>query len=692
MSNLDPVVQIGDWYYQVIYGQLWPANASINTEQMVRLEPRLHSLLNFFLLHPNTLLAKDTLIEKVWPADEGTDAAVMRAVGALRKVLGDDVRAPNYIATVSKKGYCWLAQIQTAPLFDRTALQPLDTELNTGLTDSDDAATSTWSWRYIVATVSAVLISCASLAYILASYTATPLVKLPDTILPISALSGQEYWPVLNTEQNKVVYQHRAPDSNGLNWSIQSLADLKVEHLPQRYLQLSQALWQDNQHIVFRASTAAEGCYFYRQQLEPLIAPTTKLWRCQSVLSQGLARWNKQWLWLDAGAGQQIQLWSTADDGNARLLQQIANEWHSLEYILVSDDTLYLLAQETQNNSALFKLTLPGGKPELVKRFNYVVNQFSWWDDTHLLLAPENQQLQILGLSDDSSQELGPLTRELTQALRYPGQVLATQYLDYTTDIFKVADDAAFPGKTTLQPWHVSNRSERLLAIAHGQAAFVSERAGHSQIWLEQGRDSTQLSRLDERQQVQQLLWHQQHLLVLSNSQLYTLDPLTAEMALYPIQPARPGRYASCHDRLYWTELTSNGWQLFEQRGQDKHVLQKQVVDVRCGPAQSVLLQFVQDARVALLSTAGTLTELPIEIDWRRLTAEQWFTDSSGVYWLDASGTALKRYHWHNGLMDTKTLPQPTVPVAIYSGGKGLGYIVYPRPYDSDIVWLQNRR
>ena len=108
MSNLDPVVQIGDWYYQVIYGQLWPAKDHMDTEHMVRLEPRLHSLLNFFLLHPNILLAKDTLIEKVWPTDEGTDAAVMRAVGALRKILGDDVRTPLYIATVSKKGYCWL--------------------------------------------------------------------------------------------------------------------------------------------------------------------------------------------------------------------------------------------------------------------------------------------------------------------------------------------------------------------------------------------------------------------------------------------------------------------------------------------------------------------------------------------------------------------------------------------------------
>ena len=55
MSNLDPVVQIGDWYYQVIYGQLWPASAPTDSEQMIRLEPPLLILLNFFFHESSTL-------------------------------------------------------------------------------------------------------------------------------------------------------------------------------------------------------------------------------------------------------------------------------------------------------------------------------------------------------------------------------------------------------------------------------------------------------------------------------------------------------------------------------------------------------------------------------------------------------------------------------------------------------------
>jgi DNA-binding winged helix-turn-helix (wHTH) protein len=691
MSNLDPVVQIGDWYYQVIYGQLWPVNEPADTEQKIRLEPRLHSLLNFFLLHPNTLLAKDTLIEKVWPADEGTDAAVMRAVGALRKVLGDDVRAPIYIATVSKKGYCWLAPIQSRDVLT----QPLQHQLASAeeIPPQHKIKPKRWPWRFITVTALSIFIGCASLAFILASYTAVPLVKLPDTIAPISALSGQEYWPVLNLTQRQVIYQHKAPDSMLLNWSLQSLDDLKVQHLPQRYRALSEALWLDESHILFRAITTEQDCQFYRQKLQPVIDAPEALWPCQRVFSQGVVRWKDQWLWLDAESSDTAQLWLGSPRGSsAKLLLNLPHNWLNIDHLLVRDDTLFLLAQETQNNSALLQLALPNGQPKLVSRFSHSINQISWWDTNQLLLAPLDQELQILDLDNLTSQSLGPLTRELTQAKRYPGQVLATQYLDYTTDIFAVQRQENDDDTVIYAPWHVSNRSERLLAVEGDRAAFVSERAGHSQIWLAQGRNSTQLTRLNEQQQVQQLFWHQQTLLVLINSQLYRLLPDRAELQLLKPRAAVPGRYASCHNQLYWTELTDTGWKLFTEINHNKQLVFNDVVDVRCAPEQALVLQFVQNDTLSLLTHDRQLAALPVHINWREVGSEQWFTDGSGIYWLDKQRVVLRAYRWAADVVADYTLPKQQWPVAIYSNGDGLGYIVRPRPHDTDIVWLQNRR
>ena len=688
MSHLDPVVQIGDWYYQVIYGQLWPVSAPMSTEHMIRLEPRLHSLLNFFLQHPNILLAKDVLIEKVWPAEEGTDAAVMRAVGALRKVLGDDVRSPSYIATVSKKGYCWLADINAVAL-DKIEDVATDSRLVTTEPDIAITAKARWPWRFIATTALVVCLACASLAYILATFTAAPLVKLPDTISPISALSGQEYWPVLNDRQTHVVYQHKAPDTDRFNLSLQQLADLRVVHLPEQYLQLSEPHWLDAQQIVFRGMDTTGQCYFYQQQVLPQVTAPVVLWRCNTVLPQALARWQQQWLWLDNSDNQSQQLWTGAAPDSQTLLRSLNTLHWPVQQILLQDNVLYLLAQQTQNSSVLLTLALPDGEPQLLATFPYVIEQFSWWDQHQLLLSPVQHELQLFDVKRHSSQSLGPLTRELTQARRYGAQVLATQYLDYTTDIFSVT---AHTAGYQLHPWHVSNRSERAVTVGQYGIAFVSERAGFNQIWLAQGKDSMQLSRLSEQQQVQQLLWHDQQLLVLINNRLYQQPLDGSGLRPYPELAVNPGRYASCHNQLYWTALTRQGWMLFRLQQGKAEPLLPGVVDVRCAPEQQLVLQYAASAGLALLTKTGDVKPLPLSLDWRKQSAQQWFVDGSGIYWLTADQLAVQFYRWQDGSINKLTLPDDKPIIAIYSGGEGLGYVVRPRPHDTDIVWLQNRR
>ncbi len=688
MSHLDPVVQIGDWYYQVIYGQLWPAAVPVKPEHMVRLEPRLHSLLNFFLQHPNTLLAKDTLIEKVWPAEEGTDAAVMRAVGALRKVLGDDVRAPVYIATISKKGYCWLADIN--PVAPGTLLPHVDLpEVAHPDLTKPVVLPPRWPWRFISLTAAAILLGCASVAYVLASLTAAPLLKLPDTITPISALSGQEYWPVLNEAQSHVVYQHRPLDANSLNWNLQNLTDLRVSPLPQQFNALSQPHWLDAEQVLFRGEKPGESCQFYRQQLLPQPSAPVALWSCTAVLPQALVRWQQQWLWLDNTYDDTTQaLWIAEAHRPPQRLRSLTSLYWPVQHMLIQDDMLYLLVQQTHNSSSLFRLQLPDGEPEVVRQFPYLIEQFSWWDQHKLLLSPAQHELQLYDIKRDTSQSLGPLTRELTQAQRYDNRILATQYLDYTTDIYRLEP---YDSTVTLKPWQVSNRSERLVAHSDAGTAFVSDRAGISQIWLAQGRDSIQLSRLTEQQQIQQLLWHQGGLLALINSRLYHITS-NSELNLHAQQAAAPGRYASCNNQLYWTERRDELWWLMTAQQQQAKPVQAGVVEVRCGPDESLLLQLADNLNLHLLAPDGTLTALPVQLDWRYVKPEQWFSDQTGIYWLTAQGTDVQAYLWQEQQVAIFTLPLEKRAIAIYSNGAGLGYLVRPRPHDTDIIWLHNRR
>jgi hypothetical protein len=51
------------------------------------------------------------LLSAVWPGVVVGDEALSQAVTKLRKALGDDVRAPTYIETISKRGYRLIAPV-----------------------------------------------------------------------------------------------------------------------------------------------------------------------------------------------------------------------------------------------------------------------------------------------------------------------------------------------------------------------------------------------------------------------------------------------------------------------------------------------------------------------------------------------------------------------------------------------------
>src|SRR5215470_15107838 len=87
--------------------------------QAIPLPPKVFTVLHYLVTHPDRLVTKDELLDAVWPATAVSDAVVRVAIGALRKVLGDTARTPQYIATVSRRGYRFLA-----PVAEHTGMAP----------------------------------------------------------------------------------------------------------------------------------------------------------------------------------------------------------------------------------------------------------------------------------------------------------------------------------------------------------------------------------------------------------------------------------------------------------------------------------------------------------------------------------------------------------------------------------------
>src|SRR5262249_51546755 len=78
-------------------------------EQLLKLTPKALAVLHYLAEHPGRLIAKDELVRAVWGDMAVTDGALAACIRELRKALQDDVHTPQYIETVHRRGYRWVA-------------------------------------------------------------------------------------------------------------------------------------------------------------------------------------------------------------------------------------------------------------------------------------------------------------------------------------------------------------------------------------------------------------------------------------------------------------------------------------------------------------------------------------------------------------------------------------------------------
>jgi adenylate cyclase len=92
--------------------------------QVVALSPKIIDLLLYLVARPSALVSKDELFKALWPDVAVTDNALTQAVSELRQALGDDPSNPSYVQTVARRGYRFIAPVNSgapAPSADAPA-------------------------------------------------------------------------------------------------------------------------------------------------------------------------------------------------------------------------------------------------------------------------------------------------------------------------------------------------------------------------------------------------------------------------------------------------------------------------------------------------------------------------------------------------------------------------------------------
>src|SRR5215468_12318051 len=80
--------------------------------QRLRLEPKDLELLQILVENHGHTVGKEELLEKVWPGTFVEEGNLARHISVLRQVLGQGQNGPQYIETVPKRGYRFVAQVR----------------------------------------------------------------------------------------------------------------------------------------------------------------------------------------------------------------------------------------------------------------------------------------------------------------------------------------------------------------------------------------------------------------------------------------------------------------------------------------------------------------------------------------------------------------------------------------------------
>jgi len=105
----------------------WLVEPSLNTISRngttIRIEPKVMEVLVCLAQHAGESLAKEKLLQEVWPGTFVTDDALKRCILELRRVFQDDAQEPRVIQTIPKRGYRLVAPVELIDAIEHVPAQ-----------------------------------------------------------------------------------------------------------------------------------------------------------------------------------------------------------------------------------------------------------------------------------------------------------------------------------------------------------------------------------------------------------------------------------------------------------------------------------------------------------------------------------------------------------------------------------------
>jgi DNA-binding winged helix-turn-helix (wHTH) protein len=113
---MTPVFWIGPWRVDSF------KNVIERNDHRVQVEPKAMRVLSYLAERQGEDVARGEILRAVWDGTPVQGEVLTNAIWELRKAFGDDPREPDYIQTVSRKGYRLVARVDRAESRVRASL------------------------------------------------------------------------------------------------------------------------------------------------------------------------------------------------------------------------------------------------------------------------------------------------------------------------------------------------------------------------------------------------------------------------------------------------------------------------------------------------------------------------------------------------------------------------------------------
>ncbi|MEO0973618.1 MAG: winged helix-turn-helix domain-containing protein [Pseudomonadota bacterium] len=438
----------------------------------VLLEPKASALLAYFCQHPGRDIGRDELLQTVWHGQVVSDNTISRVIVLLRKALRDDDKARRYIATVPKVGYRLIAEVQTVERSSSRAA----------------AAGSGVESRHVRWALVAGLLAVTGAALWWDSAPPAPQVR---SIVPLSRLAATQSNAAVATDGLALLYTA----NDGVHDRIYYVAQDGIAPVPisAAHGDADFGAWADDGSFIVYQFLDGDRCEFHRLERARLSRGSPEVvYECipGSYSELSLSPDSTTLYFLERATPTAPYAAFALDlerRRKRRLSQPVANGYgnHYLD-VHPHSGTLLLLSDHLPGKTSVFELDPTRDAFALLRTFDYGLDSAIWSHREGYIVHPSQHpsyQLMETPLDGRDGQILVSDSRRIASPRRLPTpneeghEYLFTSYL-YNRDIHSALDHPVDINSAVM---------DYLPAISHAgeRLAFVSKRAGYSQIWIQ---------------------------------------------------------------------------------------------------------------------------------------------------------------------------------------------------------------